>query len=318
MNAPCPTLLGIDVGGTKTAFAVATADGEIIHRTVIDSQACDGLEAMLTRIMTEAEAMISRYNEIHAVGVSIGGPVDSRRGLVLGPPNLPGWTRVPLADRLSERLSIPVRIEHDAKACTLAEWQFGAGRGTNNLVFLTLGTGLGAGVVADGRLLRGAGEAAGEIGHWRVADDGPLSYGKRGSLEGWSSGSGLPLLARLLNPSEFSELAGGEELNHLARSGNAAALDVIARSGEALGRALALVVDLLAPERIVLGNLAARLGDDFLNPMRKVLEAEALPSSLGRCRVVCGELGEKVGDVAAICVAKELAEERENAQNGPT
>lgn len=305
MTAQTPRLLGIDVGGTKTAFVRALADGTIVDRTVIASNASDGPAILLRRIIDTARNVIGHAPVSH-VGVSIGGPVNAKTGMVLGPPNLPGWTNLPLARQLGEALGRPVRIEHDAKACALAEWQFGAGRGVDNLMFLTLGTGLGAGIIIDGRLVRGAGEAAGEIGHWRIAADGPLVYRKRGSLEGWASGTGLPLLARHLHPEALDRLKNGEELHQRAEMGDADAIDVITRSGEALGKALALVIDLLGPERIILGSLAARLGRRFAEPLVRAAEADALPSSFARCRIVLSELGEAIGDVAAICVAMQL------------
>ena len=312
MNPSHARLLGIDIGGTKTAFVHALPDGTILGRQVIASNVSDGPRIMLSRIVEAARDVLSRHPITH-VGVSVGGPVNARDGVVLGPPNLPGWSSIPLAEHLAAALDRPVRIEHDAKACTLAEWLFGAGRGVSNLMFLTLGTGLGAGLVIDGRLIRGAGEAAGEIGHWRIAPDGPPSYGKQGSLEGWASGSGLPRLARYLHPDALADLQNGEDLHRRAEAGDGDAIDVIVRSGDALGQALALVVDLLAPERIILGSLAARLGDRFTEPLHRAMAREALPSSLQRCSVVRGELGEKIGDVAAICIAMQLAEEERNA-----
>ena len=312
MTTQVPRLLGIDIGGTKTAFVRALSDGTIVDRRVIASHAADGADVMLRRIADTAREAIGSLPISH-VGVSVGGPVNAEMGTVLGPPNLPGWTDVPLARQLCGALGRPVRVEHDAKASALAEWQFGAGRGVDNLMFLTLGTGLGAGIIIDGRLIRGAGEAAGEIGHWRIAADGPLCYGKRGSLEGWASGSGLPLLAKHLHREAFAGINSGEELHRRAEMGDRDAIDIIGRSGEALGKALALVIDLLGPERIILGNLAARLGGRFTRPLIEAAMAEALPSSYARCRIVLGELGEAIGDVAAICVALQLQREDQSA-----
>jgi glucokinase len=258
---------------------------------------------MIALIVREAAAMLERYASIDRAGIAVGGPVDARRGLVLGPPNLPGWDRIPLKDLLTRALALPTSIEHDAKAGALAEWKFGAGRGVENMVFLTLGTGLGAGIIADGRLLRGAGNSAGEIGHWRASKDGPLAYGKAGSLEGWASGAGLPLLARFLKEGTLSEAVSARDIGQRASSGDAAALRVVARSGKALGFALAKVADLLAPERIVLGSLASRLGAPFTDPLREAFRAEALAAIAARCEIVCGELGERIGDMAALAVA---------------
>lgn len=303
-----PTLLGIDIGGTKTAIVAGTRAGEVALRAEFASRAESGPTAMLEDIATQAAAILARFPAISAVGVAVGGPVDGERGLVLGPPNLPGWERIPLADDLSRRLGRLVRIEHDAKAGALAEWRFGAGRGVANLIFLTLGTGLGAGIIADGRLLRGAANAAGEIGHWRATEDGPLAYGKAGSLEGWASGAGLPLLARHLDSDTFMDLSDARDLARRAGRGDPAAQAVIARSGTALGEALAKAADLLAPECIVLGGLGARLGEGFVAPLQRAFEREALPAIVTRCRIVTSGLGERIGDLAALAVAMEAAE----------
>ena len=137
-------------------------------------------ESTLRRV----EEIIESADTICAIGISCGGPLDCARGRILSPPNLPGWDEVPVVSRLADRFGVPVRLANDADACALAEWRFGAGRGTQNMIFLTFGTGLGAGLILDGRLYRGASSSAGEVGHIRMAVDGPLGYGKRGSLEG--------------------------------------------------------------------------------------------------------------------------------------
>jgi glucokinase len=262
-------ILGIDVGGTKTAVLLGTRDGQVLQRREFPSNASRGFQPLYDDIVACA-AEFGGYEEI---GVSIGGPVDSQRGVVHSPPNLPGWDDIPLATLLRDRFGRPCYVEHDGKTGALAEWIFGAGRGCSEMVFLTLGTGLGAGVIANGQLLRGAVNCAGEVGHWRIAEDGPLAYGKRGSWEGLSSGSGL------------------------AQHGD------VALAGHALGRGLALLIDLLAPERIVLGNLARRLGPAFLNPALQVLRQEALAPLAARCSVVLSELGDTIGDVAALSAA---------------
>lgn len=258
-------ILGIDIGGTKTALCLGNRSGEVVQRVQFPSRAERGFEAMLSDILATATEF-SGYEEI---GVSIGGPLDAERGVIQSPPNLPGWVDVPLKARLEQALQKPCWVEHDAKAGALAEWLFGAGQGCRSMVFLTLGTGLGAGVIADGRLLR----CAGEVGHWRIATDGPLIYGKAGSWEGWSSGTGV------------------------------AAHGDIREGGRALGRGLALLIDLLSPERIVLGNLVRRLGPSFREPALEVAEAESLPPLFQRCQIVDAALGEGLGDVAALSAA---------------
>jgi glucokinase len=303
-------LLGIDIGGTKTALVLGTSEGRILERAQFASRAERGPHAMLDEIASRAREVLDRYPMIAAIGASVGGPVDAEEGMVLGPPNLPGWDAVPLARLLGERLGRVARIEHDAKACALAEWRYGAGRGTRDMVFLTLGTGLGAGIIANGRLVRGAGNLAGEIGHWRINAEGPTIYGKAGSFEGWCSGAGLPALARFLAAERFADLRDAADLAARAKAGDPHAARIIGAAGAMLGRGLALLVDLLAPEAIVLGNLANRLGALFVDAAQATLAAEALPALASRCRILPCALGEAIGDMAALSVAAQACEER--------
>lgn len=304
-------ILGLDIGGTKTAVVVGTRAGEVRSRTVFPSRAERGFAAMWSEIGEQAAAALAAEPRIGAIGVSIGGPMDPYDGIILGPPHLPGWDRVPLRALLEERFSLPAYVEHDAKTGALAEWMFGAGRGADTMVFLTAGTGLGGGIIADGRLLRGAASAAGECGHWRIADDGPLMFGKRGSWESYASGAGMAALARERFPDRFPATSAAE-LAERARAGDREAAAVVAESAAALGRGLALLVDLLAPEVIVLGTLARHMKDIWLEPAIEVMQSEALAGHAARCRVVPAALGEALGDVAALCAA--IYRQREEEQ----
>jgi glucokinase len=185
------------------------------------------------------------------------------------------------------------------------------------MVFLTMGTGLGAGIIADGRLYRGTSDAAGEIGHVRLTRAGPVGYHKAGSVEGWASGGGLGRLATevvreerdlgretlLANCLEGESALTARQVAEAAAQGDALARKLIRNTGRRLGEALAILVDILNPERIVIGGLAMRLGDDLLKPARAVLRREALAGSAAVCEVVPAELGERIGDVAALSIA---------------
>ena len=168
--------IGIDIGGTKCAVV----KGDLNGITDKISFATEGCEGTLARIFDAVESLLPAT----AIGISCGGPLDDRRGVILSPPNLPGWDEVYITDMLRDRFSIPAYLCNDANACALAEWKFGAGRGSRNMIFLTFGTGLGAGLILDGRLYSGTSGMAGEVGHVRLDDDGPVGFGKRGSFEG--------------------------------------------------------------------------------------------------------------------------------------
>ncbi len=285
-----PNLWGFDIGGTKCAVVVADGNGHIQKRHQVFTADYPGwqqiLDALLETVKDESVPA--------AIGVSCGGPLDSHRGLILSPPNLPGWDEVPITDYLSERVGAPCFLQNDANACALAEWRFGAGKGCKNMVFLTFGTGFGAGLILNGHLYEGTNDNAGEIGHVRAAEDGPLGYGKAGGFEGFCSGGGI------------AQLSGGvsaKEVVQLAEKGDAKALEVLNTSAKMLGRAASLLIDVLNPERIVVGSIFARAEKWFRDVMEAEIEKEALAFSRKVCKVVPAELGDSIGDVAAITVA---------------
>jgi glucokinase len=209
----------------------------------------------------------------------------------------------PLKDRLAEHYRLPVFIEHDGNAGALAEWYFGAGRGTQNMIYLTAGTGLGAGIILNGRIYRGSSDTAGEIGHIRIAEDGPLEYGKAGSWEGYCSGAGLVKLARMRQPQRWIEGTTTRDLVALALSGDIDAVKLVTEMGTWLGRGLAILVDVLNPQVIVVGTLGVVLGDLLLTPAREVIRQEALPVAVEACRVVPAELGERLSSISALMAA---------------
>ena len=280
--------LGLDIGGTKCAIVSGTENCEILSRYEVKTADYPNWQAVIDALLAHCPE-----EEFQAVGVSCGGPLDSVCGMILSPPNLPGWDEVPIVAYLQEKLGIPAFVQNDANACALAEWRFGAGRGCKNMVFLTCGTGLGAGLILDGRLYSGTNDMAGEIGHVRAEKDGPVGYGKRGSYEGFCSGGGI------------FQLTGGVSARDAvmrADTGDAAMLAALHKSAEQMGACFALLIDLLNPERIVVGSIFARAERHFRDVMQRVIDAEALELSRSVCRVVPAELGDTIGDHAALSV----------------
>ncbi len=297
-------IIGLDIGGTKSAVVRGTAKGEILSRVEFPTRPQRPFQECFDELCdVTSGALQSSDKKPAAISVSIGGPLDVLEGIIMSPPNLPGWVNVPLKKLLFEEFGLPVYVEHDGNAGALAEYYFGAGRGSKSVVFLTLGTGLGAGLILDGRLYRGASYVAGEIGHIRIADDGPDSYGKRGSMEGYCSGNGIEKLAALLFPDRWITPVSVRELANLARNGDPQARKVFDTSGLYLGRALAIIADLVNPDKIILGALGVRLGSLLMDPAMEVLRKEALREAVDVCRIVPAELGEKIGDIAALCAA---------------
>jgi glucokinase len=297
-------IIGLDIGGTKTAVVIGDRKGAILNREQFPTAPERGFAAAFQDLRAAVRRSIERTSgSAVAISVSIGGPLDIGNGVIKSPPHLPGWTDIPLKKLLGEEFRLPVYCEHDGNAGALAEWYFGAGRGFRNIVFITMGTGFGAGLILDGRLYRGTSDVAGEIGHIRIAEHGPRAYGKTGSLEGFASGTGIALLAAAMFPALWGTGATAFDVYEAFRSGSAEAMAVFDRAALHLGRGLAMLVDLLNPERIILGGIGMRIVDALVEPARRVLEAEALPEALRVCAVVPAELGESIGDCAALCAA---------------
>ena len=199
-------------------------------------------------------------------------------------------------------------VEHDGNAGALAEFYFGAGRGFRNIVFLTMGTGLGAGLILGGKVYRGTTDTAGELGHIRIAEDGPQCYGKSGSLEGYGSGTGMAKLAHIMFPSLWNDLATVSDVYSAWKEGSPEAQQVFEKAGFYLGRGFALIADLINPERIILGGLGVRIADAFMPTAERVLRQEALSQAGAACSIVPAQLGEAIGDVASLCAALDQGE----------
>lgn len=299
-------MIGVDIGGTKSAVVLGRTVGDridVLERRVFATSPQLGPDhalGLIRNAVRELRAFADRAgNAVTAIGVCAGGPLDAALGVILSPPNLPGWDTVPIVRLLAAETGLPVRLENDANAGALAEWTYGAGRGTRNLIFCTCGTGFGAGLILDGRLFAGASGMAGEIGHVRLAPDGPVGHGKRGSVEGFCSGGGIAQLAERYSLGAVTAQSVGEA----AQAGDPSAQEVLAEVGNRLGQTLAILVDLFNPELIVIGGIFGRQRRFLWPACERVLREEALPRSLAVCRIVPTELGEQIGDVAALTVA---------------
>lgn len=294
--------IGLDIGGTKCAVSTGrSVDGgiEILSREEFPTKGLSWRE-VLEEFAVRIERILAAGGEkLGAIGISCGGPLDSRRGLILSPPNLPGWDEVPVVAFFKDRFNVPTAVQNDANACALAEYLYGSGRGVRNLVFMTFGTGLGAGIIVDGRLYAGANDNAGEIGHIRLAPSGPLGYNKEGSAEGFCSGAGIARLAKMRKGLDLTT----KEIFERVRAGDADCLEVFRESAEKLATILAFTIDILNPEVIALGGVFMRNADLFMEVVEPILGREALPLALRACRIVPAELGENIGDYAALAVA---------------
>lgn len=279
---------GLDIGGTKCALVTGNDQCHVLSRFQVATRDYAHWEEVLTALLEHAP-----QDPPAAIGISCGGPLDSRQGLILSPPNLPGWDNVPITAWLRQRTGAPAYLQNDANACALAEWRFGAGRGCQNMIFLTFGTGLGAGFILNGKLYAGANDMAGEVGHVRAAPDGPVGYGKRGSFEGFCSGGGIAQLSGGRSAREVAELAG---------QGDEVMIQVLDESARRLGQCLALLIDVVNPERIIIGSIYARAERWFRETALQVVRREALGRSCQACSILPTQLGEAIGDMAALSV----------------
>ena len=316
--------LGIDIGGTKCA--VVLGKGEIpdnISDFIIDkikfpTDVKRGYNEIIKEILSEADELLKRNNvkntELIGVGISCGGPLNSKKGVIMCPPNLPDWDNVPIVDTVSEHFGVKAILHNDANACAVAEWRFGAGRGYDNLVFLTFGTGMGAGLILDGKLYTGTNDGAGEVGHIRLSEDGPEGYGKKGSFEGFCSGGGIKKLAELTaieylrenkKSSLFKSEADFENLTavNIAKAmyeGDEFATAVYKKCAEYLGRGLSVIIDIINPEAIVIGSIFERNEEFFQKEIKDIIEKEALTDNAKSCKILSAELGDSIGDFASL------------------
>lgn len=310
-------MIGFDIGGTKCAVSVGyEKNGELVitDKSVIPTDLTVSPYEMIDRMCNVAEKMTDDFS---LIGISCGGPLDSRRGVIMSPPNLTGWDDVKIVEYLKDKYYGKVYLQNDANACAVAEWRYGAGRGADNMIFLTFGTGLGAGLILNGKIYAGASDMAGECGHIRLAPFGPVGYGKQGSFEGFCSGGGIAELGRTMARETLqmgktvSYCESIDELGDIsakliaekAHEGNDDAIAVYNTSARYLGKGLSILIDILNPERIVIGSVFARSEDLFRAEMEKVLKKECLPQSLQVCEIVFAKLGDKIGDYAALSVA---------------
>lgn len=309
--------IGFDIGGTKCSVCVAEGNGDkinIISKKVIGQDLSVSPHEIIDKMCEMAETMTDSFD---GVGISCGGPLDSQKGIILSPPNLPGWDNIAIIDRIKKHWNCKVNLQNDANACAVAEWKFGAGRGCENMIFLTFGTGLGAGLILNGKLYSGSNDMAGEVGHIRLSEYGPIGYGKKGSFEGFCSGGGIAQLGKIMateaiqlgksvsyckNISELDMIT-AKTISEKADMGYDDAKEIYSICGEKLGYGLSILIDILNPECIVLGSIFQRSEELLRNSMERVLERECLSYSREVCNIVPSQLKEHIGDYAAIAVA---------------
>ena len=313
-------VVGIDIGGTKCAVSFARQHSDdiiFLDKVRMETETEDFDRAMESFIEIIRERFRRNPDwKLTSIGISCGGPLDAGKGLILSPPNLPRWDRADVYTPLKKAFGVPVMLQNDADACALAEWSMGAGKGCRNMIFLTFGTGMGAGLILNNELYSGTTSMAGEVGHIRMEKEGPFGYGKYGSFEGFCSRGGNATLRRMIAQDARREgktplfCQSEAELDSIScksiaealEQGDELAAEIFDIVGTYLGRGLSVLIDILNPEMIVIGSIYARQKNVLDKKMREALEQEALPVSRKACRIVPASLGELIGDYAAVSV----------------
>jgi glucokinase len=311
---------GIDLGGTKVLALIADSDGAVLGQAKLTTEASRGPDAVISRII-EAATEAARdagvtLRDIAGVGVAAPGPIDRDEGVITDPPNLKGWHNVPLARSLRERFGVPTALENDANCGAVGEHAFGAGRGYSHMLYVTVSTGIGGGVIIANRLYAGASGAAGEVGHMAVSTDGPsCGAGHVGCLEAFASGTaianrareviaagGLPRTARI---AEAHPPLSADDVYLAAQQGETEAAAIIESAGRYLGFGLASMINAFNPQAIVIGGGLANMGEALLSPALDVARQRSFAQSFSDVQIVEWELGERGTALGALVCARD-------------
>ncbi len=305
--------IGIDVGGTNVKIALVNDKGGIVYSNSIPTRAEMGYEYTVNSMKDAIRELLKETNtqakDIEGMGFGFPGQIDCQNGVVRLAPNIPGWVDVPIAKIMEDEFGIPTRVDNDVRCAALGELNFGAGQGCENLICITVGTGIGSGLIVNGKLVRGASNAAGEIGHIKLdITGGPLcGCGDRGCLEAFASGPSIVAMAEEYikggKSTKYRELANPDITPYVvsvaAQQGDAVAKRIFTIVGEYIGVGLASVVNLLNPEKIIIGGGVAAAGDILMNPIKETLVKRAMPISGAAVEVVPAQLGNTAGVIGA-------------------
>ena len=320
-------IIGIDIGGTKSGVTLADyINGEIqfLGKTnfpTFPSQLPKTTPSdTIKQLLADTRNLLQQNNisisDISVCGINCGGPLNAQKGVILCPPNLPGWIDVPIVKIFEDELGLPCYLQNDANAGAIAEHLFGAGKGFSNVIFLTHGTGMGAGFILNEKLYSGTNDMAGEVGHLRLERFGPVGFGKSGSFEGFCSGGGIAKLAQnmALEKLQIGGTVGfcshlealpsitAKTVAEAAHAGDDLAREVFEISGKYLGRALSLLIDILNPQRILLGSIYGHCRNLLYDTMMAEIFKETISFSREVCEILPCGLGEKINDYEAISI----------------
>ncbi len=306
--------IGVDIGGTNIKIALVDFEGKIIYSNTTPTRAEMGFEAGVANIKQAIKDLMQETKEsaktIEAIGFGLPGQIDYKAGMVKNLPNIPGWINIPLGKLIEDEFEIPTKLDNDVRCAALGELNFGAGKGCENLICITIGTGIGSGIVLNGKLVRGASNAAGEIGHIKMTlNKGPLcGCGDHGCFEAYASGPSIVSMAKEFisggKSAKYKEMATDGIITpyivaQAALQGDAVSLQIFKQMGEIIGIGLASIVNLLNPEKIIIGGGVADAGEILLEPIRKTIEDRAMPIQKEAVKVVPAQLANAAGVIGA-------------------
>lgn len=312
-------IIGIDIGGTKIAIGRADTRGNLEDSVRFPTDVTRGYRSILEEIIEKTSKLFER-DSVKAIGIGCGGPLDSKRGRILSPPNLPGWDDVPLVDDIKGVFNVPVYLENDANAAALGEFYFGAGKDVSNMVYMTLSTGIGGGIILNNKLIHGVRDSGGEVGHQTILPDGPLcNCGNRGCLEALSSGTGIARIFReklasgresivtswVKDPEEIS----AKIIADAAKAGDSLSKEVWDSAIYYLGIGISNIVTIVSPEMVVLGGSLTKYGESLFVNVREIVKERARLVPVDEIKIVPAQLGDNVGILGAVAVGL-LGDER--------
>ena len=306
--------IGIDVGGTNVKIALVDSNGKIGYSDTIPTRAEMGYEYTVNNMKQAIRDLLTETKlspkDIEGIGFGLPGQVDFKSGIVRLITNIPGWVEIPLAKMIEDEFHIPTRIDNDVRCAALGELNFGAGKSCENLICITVGTGIGSGLIVNGKLVRGASNAAGEIGHIKLQrHDGPIcGCGDTGCLAAFASGPSIVAMAEEYimggKSTKYREMANGNDITpfivaEAAKAGDAVARRIYTKMGEYIGIGLASVVNLLNPEKIIIGGGVAGAGDILFTPLKETLKKRSMKIAGDTVEVVPAQLGNTAGVIGA-------------------
>ncbi len=305
--------IGVDVGGTNVKVALVDKTGSIVYSDTVPTRAEMGYEYTISNIIKAIQDLMKESKvlkeAIEGIGFGFPGQIDCDNGIVRLAPNIPGWVNIPIAEIVSKEFGIPVKVDNDVRCAALAELNYGAGKGAKNMICITVGTGIGSGIIMNGKLVRGASNAAGELGHIKLQmEGGPIcGCGDTGCLEAFASGPAIVALAEEYikggKSTKYRELANPDITPYIvaeaAKQGDVVAKKIFEIVGGYIGIGLASVVNLLNPEKVVIGGGVADAGDLLFNPIKKTLSERTMPIQGAAVEIVHAELGNTAGVIGA-------------------